>query len=450
MRPSDIVESALAAAQAEQLAVIVRHSRQLNLRWANNQLTTNGDTTATTIDVVAIDPAGGTATSSGHVSSPEQVQSLVAAARSAAAAAQPAPNVLPLWAGAAASDFDVPPADTSAEVLAPLAQGLGRVFRAPGDMALFGYAEVDLTTTYLGTSAGTRRRHVQPTGRTECTARAAGGSAWTGSADPTLAVDVDAMTAGLAADLRHQRRSITVTPGRRRVILSPSATADLMIDLYWSADARSAGEGRSVFAGPDGRTRIGERLGTGVTLASDPSDPTMPTADFECVVADSDSASVADNGLPLGPTRWIDDGILTRLIAPRSTAALLDVPVAPGIDNLALSVADGQGSVADVVARTEDALLVTCLWYNRVVDPQTLLLTGLTRDGVYVVRDGRIVGSCGNFRFNESPVSLLGRIVDAGGEERTLAREMGDYFNRATMPALTVEDFNLSTASEAH
>ena len=84
------------------------------------------------------------------------------------------------------------------------------------------------------------------------------------------------------------------------------------------------------------------------------------------------------------------------------------------------------------------------------MDPTTLLLTGLTRDGVYVVRDGRIVGSCGNFRFNESPVSLLGRIVDGSDEVRTLAREMGDYFNRAVMPALVVEDFNLSTASEAH
>ena len=85
----------------------------------------------------------------------------------------------------------------------------------------------------------------------------------------------------------------------------------------------------------------------------------------------------------------------------------------PGIDNLTLD-AGGTGTLADVIARTDSALLVTCLWYNRLVDPQTLLLTGLTRDGVYVIRDGEIIGTCGNFRFNESPVSLLGRIVDAG------------------------------------
>ena len=96
-----------------------------------------------------------------------------------------------------------------------------------------------------------------------------------------------------------------------------------------------------------------------------------------------------------------------------------------------------------------DGLLITCLWYNRVVDPATLLLTGLTRDGVYVVRGGEIAGACGNFRFNDSPVSMLGRTVEAGSTVRTLAREMGDYFNRAAMPPLVVGDFNLSTSSEA-
>ncbi len=114
-----------------------------------------------------------------------------------------------------------------------------------------------------------------------------------------------------------------------------------------------------------------------------------------------------------------------------------------------MRTATGHGSLADVAGRLRDGILITCLWYNRMVDPKTLLLTGLTRDGVYVVRNGEIVGSCGNYRFNESPVGLLGRILDSGATERTLAREMGDYFNRAAMPPLVVEDFNLSTQSDA-
>ncbi len=92
---------------------------------------------------------------------------------------------------------------------------------------------------------------------------------------------------------------------------------------------------------------------------------------------------------------------------------------------------------------------MTCLWYNRVVDPQTLLLTGLTRDGVYVVKGGEVVGAATNFRFNDSPVAVLGRIEDAGVTTPTLAREMGDYFNRAAMPPLLVKDFNFSTVSQA-
>ena len=111
--------------------------------------------------------------------------------------------------------------------------------------------------------------------------------------------------------------------------------------------------------------------------------------------------------------------------------------------------AAGSGSLADVAARLGDGLLITCLWYIREVDPQSLLLTGLTRDGVYVVRGGEIVGAAGNFRFNESPVSLLGRIRDAGDTTACLPREWADWFNRAQVCPVTVDSFNLSTRSEA-
>ena len=93
---------------------------------------------------------------------------------------------------------------------------------------------------------------------------------------------------------------------------------------------------------------------------------------------------------------------------------------------------------------------MTCLWYNRVVDAQTLLLTGLTRDGVYVIKDGTVIGAASNFRFNDSPVSVLSRIEDAGDTVGTLAREFGDYFNRAAMPTLVIKDYNFSTLSQAN
>ena len=102
-----------------------------------------------------------------------------------------------------------------------------------------------------------------------------------------------------------------------------------------------------------------------------------------------------------------------------------------------------------MVADTSRGLLLTCLWYIREVDPQTLLLTGLTRDGVYLVEDGEVVAEVNNFRFNESPVDLLGRLTELGLTERTLAREFGDYFTRTAMPAWRVADFNMSSVSKA-
>jgi predicted Zn-dependent protease len=89
------------------------------------------------------------------------------------------------------------------------------------------------------------------------------------------------------------------------------------------------------------------------------------------------------------------------------------------------------------------------LWYIREVDPQSLLLTGLTRDGVYLIEDGKVAGAVNNFRFNESPVDLLNRFSAAGATQRAYSREWGDYFPRTAMPALLIPDFNMSTVSQA-
>ena len=103
-----------------------------------------------------------------------------------------------------------------------------------------------------------------------------------------------------------------------------------------------------------------------------------------------------------------------------------------------------------MVARTERGLLLTCLWYIREVDPATLLLTGLTRDGVYVIENGAVVGAANNFRFNESPVDLLARATEVGTPVRARSgREFGEYLNRDVMPPLRIPDYNMSSVSQA-
>ena len=159
--------------------------------------------------------------------------------------------------------------------------------------------------------------------------------------------------------------------------------------------------------------------------------------------------SVFDNGLGLGPPAWVDGGRVGRLRYHRAGAARSGVAPCPPVDNLVLGTAGATGSVDDLVARTGRGLLLTCLWYIREVDAATLLLTGLTRDGVYLVEDGSVVGAVNNFRFNESPVDLLSRVTEVGATVRALGREYGEWVNRTAMPALRVPDFNMSSTSAA-
>jgi predicted Zn-dependent protease len=146
-------------------------------------------------------------------------------------------------------------------------------------------------------------------------------------------------------------------------------------------------------------------------------------------------------------TEWIGDGELKHLTTTRHTAALTGLPLAPAIGNLILDGGSDR-SLEEMVSATGRGLLLTCLWYIREVDPATLLLTGLTRDGVYLVENGEVVGEVNNFRFNESPVDLLGRATEAGRTEKTLPREWSDWFTRAAMPPLRVPDFNMSSVSQ--
>jgi len=160
-------------------------------------------------------------------------------------------------------------------------------------------------------------------------------------------------------------------------------------------------------------------------------------------------ASAFDNGAPVEPTDWIRDGELAGLIQTRHSAALTGLPFTPWGDNLELLSPDATTSLDEMVSSTNRGLLLTCLWYIREVDPQTLLLTGLTRDGVFLVEGGEVVAAVNNYRFNESPLGILSRTGEVGRTVETLGREFGDYFTRTRMPALRIADFNMSTVSPA-
>lgn len=453
--PQSLVEHALATSTSDHCVVIAQDSTSANLRWANNTLTTNGVMHSIGLTVIAFHGAGN-ASVSGTAASPDQATALVAQADAAARAARPAEDRAELVVGTTAPDWDDPPAETSIEVYRGFAGELGEEFeRAERDgRILYGFVNHEITTTYVGSSTGLRLRHVQPTGHYGCTGKSAdlGNSAWVGGATRDFAdLSAHQLAVELESRLGWATRRVDLPAGRYDTVLPPTAVADLMIDAYWSAGARVAHEGQSVYSRPGGGTRIGEQVvSPGVTLLSDPAYPGLECAPFVVASGSSNESSVYDNGLPLARTPWIDDGRLTALVQTRHTARMTGQPVTSGIDNLVLTVDGGAGADLDLVAGVEDGLLLTCLWYIREVDPQTLLLTGLTRDGVYRVEGGEITGAVNNFRFNESPVDLLRRFTAAGATVPSFSREWGDdYFSRTATPALRVPNFNMSSVSQA-
>ncbi|MBV1946021.1 metallopeptidase TldD-related protein [Streptomyces sp. BV129] len=456
-KPYEIVEQALALSRSDGCVVIADEESSANLRWAGNALTTNGVTRGRTLTVIAtVDGQQGTA--SGVVSrsavTSAELEPLVRAAEAAARASGPAEDAQPLVTGVPESpDFRDAPAETSSAVFADFAPALGEAFARAraGGRELYGFASHETVSTYLGTSTGLRLRHDQPTGTLELNAKSPDHtrSAWAGRSTRDFKdVDPGALDTELAERLGWAERRVDLPAGRYETLLPPSAVADLLIYQLWSASGRDAAEGRTVFSKPGGGTRSGERLSElPLTLRSDPYEPGLGCAPFVVAHSSGGDRSVFDNGLPVRATDWIKDGVLDHLTTTRHSAALTGLPLAPALDNLILD-GGGDRSLAEMVADTERGLLLTCLWYIREVDPATLLLTGLTRDGVYLVENGEVTGQVNNFRFNESPVGVLGRASEAGRTEQTLPREWSDWFTRAAMPALRVPEFNMSSVSQ--
>lgn len=454
--PPEYVERALSAATLPCVAY-VHETTEANLRWAGNALTTNGEMSSRTLTVtVTADVRGGRAagTVSRQISELDDVPDIVAAAEAAARSGPPSADAMDPVGGEADAGWSESPEVTSIDVLTQVAAGLGSAFdeARAGHIALYGFAEHQLTTSYLGSSTGLRRRGVQPSGRFELNAKSdAGGSAWIGRPTRDFGdVDVQPLVTELRTRLGWGERRIDLAPGRYETLLPPGPVADLMIYAYWTANAQDAEEGRSVFARPGGGTTIGERISPlPLSLSSDPGHPGLECQPFVDFAVSGDGTGWAfDAGLPIEPVTWLHNGVHTELIRNRARASRTGRTATPPPDNLILD-GGGTATLDEMITGTERGLLLTCLWYIREVDPERLLLTGLTRDGVYLIDGGEVVGAVNNFRFNESPIDLLGRLSEIGRTARVLCREWNDFFNRTAMPPIRVPDFFMSTVSPA-
>lgn len=225
-----------------------------------------------------------------------------------------------------------------------------------------------------------------------------------------------------------------LSPGRYTVILEPAAVGDLIAYCTYFMDARSADEGRSYFSEKGGRNKIGQLLtDERVNIFSDPVDKNSPSIPF------------TDDGIPRNKTFWFEKGVLKNLTRGRFWAEKTDQPVVPHYSNILMSGTDK--TIDEMISTTESGVLVTRFWYIRTVDQQTMLLTGLTRDGLFEISNGKISRPIKNFRFNESPMNVLQNILEIGKAENAVGSETGDL--QIFAPALKVKKFNFSSLSDA-
>jgi predicted Zn-dependent protease len=445
------LQAAAASGRSDETIVIVSDRAEASLRWAGNSMTTNGVSTSRTTAVISIVRQGDIArvgTRGSSAVDPDAIAALVLAATDAAHAAPGARDNAPLLTGSGEpADWGDPVPTTGAGAFAEVARALSAGFA--GADRLYGYAHHVVETTLVGTSTGLRRRFTQPTGSVEINAKRGTASAWAGVSTPWfIDVPVDSMLEDLSVRLGWAERTIELPAGRYETLMPPSTVADMMIYLGWSMDGRGAQEGRTALSAPGGGTRVGEKLtDLALTMYSDPSAPGLECAPFVHTAAGSERLSVFDNGLGIDRVDWIRDGAIASLVYPRAAAAEFGTAPAVPADNLLMT--GGTSDLDQMIAATERGLLLTTLWYIRTVDPTTLLLTGLTRDGVYLIEDGTVTASVNNFRFNESPLDLLRRATEASRPEVTLPREWSDWATRAVMPTLRIPDFHMSSVSQA-
>ena len=313
------------------------------------------------------------------------------------------------------------------ESAAAAGKDAGQVFTA-------GYIEANAEASAVATSKGLFAYHRGTDANFSMTSRtpdgtgsgwASAGAADWGKVDPA---SIGRLAAQKAVASRNPQ---SIPPGLYTAVLEPQAVNDLVSLLTNALSARSADEGRSAFSKTGGGNRIGEKVADErVTLYSDPADPSLLGRPFD------------NEGLPIGRIVWIEKGVLKNLVYTRFWAQKQgQTPTGNAFIPGGLALTGGTKSTEQIIAGCERGVLVTHFFYIRSLEPRTVLFTGLTRDGVFLIENGKITRALKNFRWNESPLLMLNRLEDIGRPEPVAAGAM--------MPALRIRDFNFTSSSDA-
>ena len=433
-----LVERVVRLSKADEIEVNFTSSRGGNTRFAANQMSTAGVVADTSV-VVQSSFGRKSAVVTTNDLSPESLERVVRQSEALARLAPDNPEAMPRLAAQTyrpvnaffESTAQVGPAERARAALTAL-----EVARRSGDLQAAGFLVTNTTASGLGNNKGLFAYHPSTSVNYTLTVRTADGtgSGWAAADDRDWGrIDFAAVSARALDKARASRNPVAVEPGRYTVILEPQAVGDLVQLVAFYAGARIADEGRSPFAKQGGGNKVGERIvDPRITLYSDPADPQLLSTPFD------------GEGMPLGRQVWIENGTLKQLVYDRFWAKKQG-KTATGFP-ASLKMTGGDATVEQMIAATPRGILVTRLWYLREVDPRTILYTGLTRDGTFLIENGKVSKAVQNFRFNDSPLFMLNNLEMLGRPQRLAGTEAG---GDVVMPALKVRDFNFTSLSEA-
>lgn len=435
-----LIKRVLGFSKADACRVSINSRRRGNTRFAVNQVSTSGDTEDLSVVVRAVVGRKVGVASTNRLDD-DALRRVVETAERIARLSPDDPELMPElgpqdYLAVDAWDDATAAADPAAR--AELVRAITERSRAQGLVAT-GYLEVEAQSSAIGSSAGLFAYHRSTDSALTTTVRTVdgAGSGWAGGAARRIAgIDAAALGERAIEKARRSARAVAIEPGRYTVVLEPTAVGNLVQLMAFATGARNADEGRSFFSKPGGGTKIGMKVvDERVTLTSDPQHPEAPGSPF------------SGDGLPTRKVTWIGEGVVRDLAYDRFWASKKNV--APVVQPGCLQMAGGSQSLDEMIASTERGILVTRFWYIRPVDPRTILYTGLTRDGTFLIEKGKVTRAVKNLRFNESPVFLLNNLEAMGRAVRVSASESGSTGLPVVVPAVKARDFNFTSLSDA-
>jgi predicted Zn-dependent protease len=445
----------LSFATADETRVSIGSGMTGNMRFAVNQASTSGDSYDTTITVRSTFGRK-SASSTTNSRDDESLKAVVERSEALAKLAPEDPEAMPelgpqtytespAWSEATAA--------LAASQRAAAVNAITSVAKA-ANLVSTGFLEINTNVVAVANNKGLFGYHRATTTALTTTVRTpdGNGSGWAGtSLNDFTKIDAAALGRRAADKARRSTNAVAIEPGRYTVVLEPTAAGNLVQLIAGAMSARAADEGRSFFSKPGGGTKIGLKvLDERVTLVSDPMDPDTPGAPFD------------GEGLPTTRRVWIDKGVLKTLAYDRYWAQKMGVPPSGGgggrgggggggggFGGGGLKMSGEDHSLEDLIASTERGILCTRFWYIRPVDQRTLLYTGLTRDGTFLIEKGKITRPVKNMRWNESPIFLLNNLEMLGRPERVNASESLSAGAPIMVPVIKARDFNFTSASDA-